>query len=419
MKLDLWQEAVLKAKGSLVLRSGRQVGKSFIIGIKAAAYALENPNKLVMVISKTDKQAHLLFSKILYNINLKNRGDIKKGKDRPTKHVINLKNGSVIHSLPVGDTGFGIMGYTIDLLIADEAAFIPEEVWNSIIPALAITRGEIWLLSTPFLKQGYYYNCFQNKNFTSFHTTSEECPRKDQEFLDEQKATLTKSQYAQMYLGQFVDDLHRYFSDALIHRQMIGSGSIHGAGEFFLGVDFAGYGGDQNAFVVVKKTRDHMEVVEIVTTTFDEIKDNMTVNTIQRIKNLEQKYNFRQIYVDDAGLGSPILDMLKTEDGIKRKIKGINNARKSIEHGTTKMRKILKNDLYANTLSLLEHNLLILMQSDVLKSSLRSILFDYTDDKREKIYGANSGKDTHICEALNRAVWGAKDKHLKLWFECN
>ncbi len=42
------------------------------------------------------------------------------------------------------------MGYTIDLLIADEAAWIKEEVWNSIAPALAVTDGIMWLLSTPF-----------------------------------------------------------------------------------------------------------------------------------------------------------------------------------------------------------------------------------------------------------------------------
>ena len=42
MKLDKWQEEVLATKGNICLRSGRQVGKSTVIGIKAAKYALEN-----------------------------------------------------------------------------------------------------------------------------------------------------------------------------------------------------------------------------------------------------------------------------------------------------------------------------------------------------------------------------------------
>ena len=131
----------------------------------------------------TVERAGLLFAKILNNLTHLAKNEICKGKKKPTKHLINLKNGSTIHSLPAGDTGYGIMGFTIDLLIADEAAWIPEEVWNSIIPALAITRGEIWLLSTPFIKSGYYYDCFNNPAFTSFHTSSEDCPRKDEAFL--------------------------------------------------------------------------------------------------------------------------------------------------------------------------------------------------------------------------------------------
>ena len=64
IKLDSWQEEVLKTKGNMCLRSGRQVGKSTVIGVKAAQYALKNKNKLIMIISKTERQAGLLFSKV-------------------------------------------------------------------------------------------------------------------------------------------------------------------------------------------------------------------------------------------------------------------------------------------------------------------------------------------------------------------
>ena len=68
-QLDPWQKEVMTCRGNMVLRSGRQVGKSFVIGIKAAQYALENPKKLIMVISKTERQAGLLFAKILHNLH--------------------------------------------------------------------------------------------------------------------------------------------------------------------------------------------------------------------------------------------------------------------------------------------------------------------------------------------------------------
>ena len=182
--LDKWQKEVLECDTNIVLRSGRQVGKSAIISIKVSEYALNHKNKQIMVIAKVERQAQLLFQKILQYIHYKDKKSIK---GRPTKHKLDLKNGSTIQSLPAGDTGYGIMGFTIDLLVADEAAFIPEDVWNSVIPTLSITHGKIILLSTPFLKEGYYYKCFNDPSFTSFHKSSEDCPRRDEKFLEYQK----------------------------------------------------------------------------------------------------------------------------------------------------------------------------------------------------------------------------------------
>ena len=155
-----WQDKVLATTGNLILRSGRQVGKSEVISEKCARYALENKNKTVMVIAFVERQALLIFSKILNKIYRQNPRMILTGPDKPTKHRISLKNGTEIYCFAAGETGYGIMGYTIHLLIADEAAFINEEVWNSVIPTLAATNGICWLLSTPKLKEGFYWSCF-------------------------------------------------------------------------------------------------------------------------------------------------------------------------------------------------------------------------------------------------------------------
>ncbi|KKL69387.1 hypothetical protein LCGC14_2115420, partial [marine sediment metagenome] len=213
MQLDDWQQEVLNVKGNLCLRSGRQVGKSTIIARKAAEYALNNPKKLIMIIAYVERQASLIFGKILNNIHIIDKSSIKQGKKKPTKHIIQLKNGSTIHCYAAGETGYGIMGFTIHLLIADEAAFIAEEVWNSITPALAVTKGSIWLLSTPKLMEGYYYKCFTDPTFKSFHQSSEDCPRIEKDFLEQKKKEFTKAQYAQMYLGEFVDNFNRIYSD--------------------------------------------------------------------------------------------------------------------------------------------------------------------------------------------------------------
>lgn len=412
--LDSWQEEVMNTTGNMVLRSGRQVGKSFVIGLKAAKYSLENSNKLIMVISKTERQAGLLFAKILFNITQIDKSAIAKGKkvgQNPTKHKIQLTNGSTIHCLPAGDTGFGIMGFTIDLLIADEAAFIPEEVWNSIIPALALTRGAIWLLSTPFVKQGYYYNCFHDPSFTAFHTSSEDCPRKDQDFLNQQKKILTRAQYAQMYLGEFVDELSRFFSDAIIKKCCIlkRPKEISPGRSYYLGVDIARMGSDDSTFEVIKKiSNDSLVHVENIITS-----KTLTTDTTDKIIELNRKYNFKRVFIDSTGIGAGVLDQLLNTESIKRKIEGVENATKSLDDDDEgKRKKMVKEDLYTNLLMLMENNKIQLLDDLEIKNSLRSVQFEYSKISGKMLI---HGIDDHAAEGLIRATKCSKDKSLNIY----
>ena len=93
MLLDLWQQEVLDTKGNICLRSGRQVGKSTIISIKAARFATENSNKTILIIASVERQAQLLFEKTLGYLGDNHRDMVKGGSQRPTKHIIQLTNG--------------------------------------------------------------------------------------------------------------------------------------------------------------------------------------------------------------------------------------------------------------------------------------------------------------------------------------
>ena len=168
LELDEWQKEVMQTEGNLVLRSGRQVGKSEVVSRKAAEFAVANNKKSIMVIASVERQSYLLFEKILSYLIDNYKKMIKTGKDRPTKHKVCLINGSVIHSLPTGMSGYGIRGFTINLLIADEAAFIPEDVWTAVTPMLAVTKGILWLLSTPFGKGVIFTGAFKIKHSQHF-----------------------------------------------------------------------------------------------------------------------------------------------------------------------------------------------------------------------------------------------------------
>jgi hypothetical protein len=406
MKLDPWQEEVMRTKGNICLRSGRQVGKSTVIAEKAARFALNNENKLIMVISKTERQAGLLFAKILNNIHNIDKKQIKKGKDRPTKHLINLRNGSTIHSLPAGDTGFGIMGFTIDLLIADEAAFIPEEVWNSVTPALAVTRGNIWLLSTPYVKEGYYYECFSDPTFTAFHTSSEDCPRKDQAFLDHKKKTLTKARYAQMYLGEFVDELRQFFPDELIKHRCIGKRRAMQPGNYYLGCDVARFDKDEFTFEILDRVdKNNLIHVENIVT------NNVPIpESTRRIISLNKVYNFKKEYIDSGGMGITVCDLLRESPENRKKVIEINNATRiyNVEEG----RKIIKKEeLYHNLKRLMEKGEITLLDDDEVKASLKCIQAEHNKETGKlKIWG----EDSHIVEGLIRAAECSKAKDINI-----
>ena len=410
--LDPWQKEVLLTEGNIVLRSGRQVGKSTIISIKAGDYAALNSNKSVMIISATERQAYLLFSKVLSYLMDNYKSHLKTGKDRQTKTEIKLKNKSVIRCLPTGLDGIGIRGYTVDLLIADEAAFIPEDVWNAVTPMLATTKVQIILLSTPHGRDNYFYKRFQDPKFTPFHISSEDCPRIDKDFLKFEKETKSKREYAQEYLWEFVDELMQFFPDWLIKECMIKKREekITPSYHYYLGVDVARMGGDESTFEIIEKKDKKIIQKENITKKY-----TLLTETQEMIKELDNKYNFKYIYIDDGGLGAGVVDNLLKDEILRRKVKAINNARREIEYTGDKNRKtkLMKEALYSNLLSLMEKKELELLDDAEIFLSLKSVQYEYDEKGTIRIFG----KYTHIVEGLIRACWCVKDKHLNIYLE--
>lgn len=421
-KWDKWQQTVLDWEGGttigITMRCGRQVGKSEVVSEKAVRFALKHANTTTLIIAASQRQSSLLFEKVRANIDRReDEKKIKLYKEIPTLTRILLNNGSKIYSLPAGRTGYFIRGFTIDLLIADEAAYIPEEVWKAVIPMLAVSRkmrsmGFLILLSTPFGKGGYYYHTFTDPDFKHIHVSSEDCVRIPKEFLLKEKKRLTKADYMQEYLGEFTDEWHQFFPTDLI-RKCMSSEFMEWTikerkGRIYLGVDVARYGGDENAFVICEMVKTNLKIVKVLTT-----QRVSTVDTIGRIQKLDSLYKFNKIFIDDGGLGGTLTDILIERLG--RKVMGLNNASKRIKvQGEERKKGILKEDLYSNTLMLMETGKLVMINHLGLMKSLKSITFEYGEmkyDRKVKIFGDYS----HITEALVRACWCIKERGLGLY----
>jgi len=412
-ELDHWQEEVLKHDGSIALRCGRQVGKSTVVSIKAAQFARDNPGTTTLVIAAAQRQSSLLFDKIRGEINrMEDLGEVKYAEP-PTLTRIRLTNKSVIYSLPAGRTGYFIRGFTVDLLIVDEAAYVPESVWRAVVPMVAVSRklrgkGWIILLSTPFGKGGYFFDAFQDPDFAHFHITSEKCSRIPDSFLAKEKKRMTRVEYAQEYLGEFIDEWNQFFPTALLKSCMTlpewQIGDKKPTDSFYLGVDIARYGGDENAFVIaILERNNNIKIVKALTTSRVALTD-----TIGRIMDLDDKFHFRKVFIDDGGVGGGVMDMLMERLG--RRVIGLNNASRTIDK-EAKRKKILKEDLYSNALLMMESKKLEMISDTLLLKSLKSILFEYTSEKNLRIYG----KYTHLTEGLVRACWCIREKGLKVF----
>lgn len=429
LNLDDWQKEILNTKGNIILAAGRQTGKSTIISIRDGERAVKNPKESILIIAPTERQSEEIFNKILLYISDNYKKMIKKGKDRPTKHVIRLTNGSIIRCLPTGLAGIGIRGFTITKLTAEEAPYINEEVWHAVTPMLLTTGGDMDLLGTPHGRQGYFYECFKNvdNRFKVFHVNSEQVMmnraisdtwtqwkrEKAIEHLEREKKSMTKNQYLQEYCGEFVEDLRQFFSDELITKCMLlkRQNGIQKEKTFFLGIDVARMGEDECTFEILDRTnRDKLYHVENII--FKKVYLNEVYNKVLELDNL---YNFKSIYIDTGGIGIGVFDFLLEHKQTKRKIVPINNREMSLSQDDKHHKKILKEDLYNNLLGLMERGQILLLDDDEIFQSLKSVQWDYNVAPNSITKLRIFGTYTHIAEGLIRAAWCVKDKRLNIW----
>ena len=124
----------------------------------------------------------------------------------------------------------------------------------------------------------------------------------------------------------------------------------------------------------------------------------------------DQQFKFNRIFIDDGGIGAGVTDFLI--DKLGRKVIGLNNAKRTLDHEKIRTSKIFKEDLYSHAVLMMETKGKIeIINSLKLLRSLKSMTFEYTSDKNIKIFG----KYSHLAEAFVRACWAEKAKSLNLF----
>ena len=209
---DPWQARVLSGTAvQTLLNITRQGGKSTVCGLLAAHRAIYHPSSLVLLISRGQRQAGELYQKV---VTVLRALGVKLKLDNQTSSE--LLNGSRILSLP-GDAA-SIRGFSPNLVIFDEASFVSDDVYNAVRPMLSVSRGRLFLISTPNGERGFFFQEWASggPGWNRELVTAHECPRISSEFLQAEQRR-RGLWFAQEYMCRFEDGTAQLFSHDLIH----------------------------------------------------------------------------------------------------------------------------------------------------------------------------------------------------------
>jgi hypothetical protein len=210
LSLDLWQrEALTTSAQDILLLCSRQAGKSTVAGLLALHQAVTTPDSLVLVVSPSERQSKRLLRTVRRQYDA-----VRAMAPAVTEGMlaIELRNGSEIHALP-GREGT-IRGFSkVDLLIIDEAARVDDNLYAAIRPMLALSRGKLIALTTPFGRRGFFYREWTEGGL-GWHrakVTAWDCPRISHDWLEHERARIGSWWFEQEFECEFKDATDQFF----------------------------------------------------------------------------------------------------------------------------------------------------------------------------------------------------------------
>jgi hypothetical protein len=228
-QVDLFRRAGKRT----LLNSSRQTGKTTAAAMKAVHTACWRRNITVLITAPTKQQTREFMRKVrtfaaiaggqrtgdhsgqgptrttTNNRNETAAASVARGltSGKGDKYCIEFRNGSRI--IGVAADPDSIRGFSaVALVIIDEAARVPDEVYYAILPMLAVSDGSMWLLSTPKGKRGFFHEEWaspESEGWIKIRVTAAECPRISPEFLAAQKKRMGERRFAQEFQGVFID----------------------------------------------------------------------------------------------------------------------------------------------------------------------------------------------------------------------
>ncbi len=299
---DPWQEKVLRWRGQrLLLNCSRQAGKSTTTAVLALHRAVTVPKSLILLISPSLRQSGELFLKVKESL----RGLAEAPQmAEDNKLSLTLANRSRIVSLPSSEGT--IRGFSsVSLIVEDEAAFVSDELNTAVRPMLAVSGGQLILMSTPKGRRGHFFEAWERggEAWDRIKIEASEVSRIAPDWLEAERKDMFRrgmaDLYAQEYQGAFVNAAAgRVYGGFDESTNVVDGLPPHkGTWNYQLGLDFGIV--DQNGLSVAAWREDDPVVYVVKSYRFSGIVTEM----VEEVQRLQALYSFHSIVGDEGGMG--------------------------------------------------------------------------------------------------------------------
>ena len=289
-----------------VVKSKRQVGKTTMAENILLKVAIEHNRTLSCLVEPTLDQARRVYKEMVKAIE--HTPIIKRKNDSLLE--LELINGSSI-IFKSAEQRDNLRGFTVTgILVIDECAFIQDDIFDILQPTTDVHSAPILLISTPKLKQGFFYRYYSagasgdNPNIVSIDFNQYDTSfllSKDK--LEQYRTMMPRAQFTTEYLGEFLDSDSILFTNI---KECVGTPTE--AKELFVGIDWgSGAGGDYTSVCGFNEKR---EMVFI-----DYFNDKSTFEQARYIADLLALNGgkVKNILAESNSIGTPMIALLKDE----------------------------------------------------------------------------------------------------------
>lgn len=313
--LDKDQRDDIDTQRIYVIKSGRQVGKSFTMSMLLLRQSINYRRSVSWYVAPTLAQCRKVFREMesmlegVPVLKAVNKSDL----------IFFFYNGSEIHfgSAEQGDT---LRGNTVKyrgLLLIDEAAFQDDLFMSGVLfPYCNVFRRPIILVSSPMFKEGLFYDLYNSKDerIRTFNVMDYDLSFfRSEEQVALYERTYPRQRFISEVLGEFITAHSEVFGDFL--KVVIPAKKVikDTYPKYWIAIDW-GSGSEQDSTAIVVMNA-YRQVVEVVT-----FNDLDATQTIEKVAEIVAKYNKRKgalqkVIVEKNSIGKVFLDLLKKRLG--------------------------------------------------------------------------------------------------------